>query len=238
MSDLNVLRVQLHGGNGTEPLPDHVHAVLAGWMDDDHNHENNRKPYTMRRFAVTNDGLDLHVGALTRETAERLLDSIAMDRATRLGRQRLVAVGVVVEQQASWEDLLQFAKPVNRITFRFFTPMVFRSGRATNVAPSPAQVFGHLRSAWATWAPADLQPNIDLGDLHILTRRLQGSTEHWSARHQQWPGFIGTVEFDLDAVPERERRVLHALAQLAPFTGTGANTTVGMGSTDVRTPSK
>jgi CRISPR-associated endoribonuclease Cas6 len=136
-------------------------------------------------------------------------------------------------QNLCWEDLLAETRPVSGIDFHLESPTVFRSGAQISVMPTPGLVFGHLRAVWQQWAPAELQPFIDLSTVVVHVDHLDGRTEEVVARGRAWRGFVGTVGFDLSQAAPRDRQVLSALAALAPFAGIGANTTIGMGTASV-----
>ena len=231
MSALAQWVITMTGGDGSLPLPDHVHAVMTGWLrESDDEHTASEKPYTVRRIETTALGVEVEVSTLTSGAGDRLVSALAAATDVRLGRQRLSVLSVQPIGLADWDDLLDSATPAERVRFEVTSPMVFRPGRRITVMPAPGLVFGHLRARWSRWAPADRQPHLDLATTEILTSRLEGTTRGWAARRQTWPGFVGTVEYDLGAVEPRDQMVLTALASLAPFCGIGANTTVGMGA--------
>lgn len=234
MPDLHRTRIELRGGDGSRPLPDHVHAVIAGWCEFGTGHEDLRKPYSLHEVTTNARGLMLAVNTVTYSATEALLQSVADSGLVRLGRQEFTVDRAVVVEESSWEDILDAAADVAEGSFRFDSPTVFRSGRSDTVMPTPGLVFGHLRAVWSEWAPPSLRPVIDLADTPIMVTSLQGETRTWPARRRQYPGFVGSVTFGLGNVPRRDRMVLDSLGRLAEYAGVGANTTVGMGRTVYR----
>lgn len=234
MTDVHRTRVQLGGGDGTDLLPDHVHAVVSRWCENEAEHDDLRKPYSVCAIERGRLGPAITIGTFTYSATESLLQSIADSSIVRFGRQRLTVEKAVVRDERSWEDLLDSAEPHRSATFRFLTPVVFRSGRHETILPSPGLVYGHLRAVWSTWCPPHLRPMLDLAALPIHVTSIAASTGCWQARRRRWNGYLGQVTFELSALHETERRKLDALGRLACFTGVGSNTTTGMGRTEYR----
>jgi CRISPR/Cas system endoribonuclease Cas6 (RAMP superfamily) len=133
---------------------------------------------------------------------------------------------------APWSELAEEAGPARTFRFEFVTPTAFRSGAATIPLPLPTLVFGHFRSRWNVFAPEDLRPHAPLGDMNLLLSHVDiatpGILRFKRATHV---GFVGRCTIEARGCPEALRRSLDTLASIAPFSGTGAGTTFGMGVT-------
>lgn len=229
--DLCWFRLTFGGGDGVTPRPDHVHAAVAGLVEEAGGaaHQSSRKPYTVGLFEADARGVSIDVTTLTERAADNLVQRLAESGGVRLGSNSHPLHRLELVEELYWHDLLDASVPAEEIALECLTPTVFRDGQSTTVLPTPGLIFGHLRAVWSHWAPADLRPDLDLASLRIHVPRLWAETQAWLARRSEWHGFVGEVTFDLSKASERERRVLHALALATPFLGMGANTTTGMG---------
>jgi CRISPR-associated endoribonuclease Cas6 len=232
IGNLALVDLSFEGDVEAPVTAEHAHAVLCSWIDHDQ-HSAPRKPFTLRRVSTGEDGVNLQLSTVTLEALIDLQLALVDDPPVRFGRSRLRVGSAMLTRNVRWEELLDEARPVSGIDLHLESPTVFRSRSQISVMPTPGLVFGHLRAVWQHWAPADLQPCIDLSTVHIHVDRLAGRTDEVVARGRTWRGFVGTVGFDLSQATPRDRQVLSALALLAPFAGVGANTTVGMGTASV-----
>jgi CRISPR-associated endoribonuclease Cas6 len=211
---------------------EHVHAALCQWLDGDQHHAG-RKPFTVRNLAVAPNAVHLQVTTVSVDAVRRLHSALAARPAVRLGSSHLEVGSALMTRNLDWQQLLDESAAASGMTVHLESPTIFRSGRAVSVLPTPGLVFGHLRAVWEQWAPSHLRPDIDLSSVVIFVDRLDGHTDVVQARGRSWPGFTGNVGFDLSSATPRDRRVLCALASLAPYAGIGANTTIGMGAASV-----
>jgi CRISPR-associated endoribonuclease Cas6 len=225
------VRLEFQGDVVGYPLPDHAHAVLCGWLDGSDGHRELRKPFTLRRLSTDNGTITMEVTTLHAQALADLQRAVNTADQVRLGSSHVAITRAEAVEIADWTDLLDGAGASGTVGFHFEQPVRFRSGRYYTVMPTPTLVFGHLRAVWSDWCPEHLRPHLDLSQVPIFVEELRGSTSSTIARGRTITGFTGDVTFNLAAADERDRRVLHALAALAPFSGVGANTTVGCGAT-------
>jgi CRISPR-associated endoribonuclease Cas6 len=223
-------------GACTSVDPHHVHAVVSGWFDDlpNTNHEANEKPWSLKRSAITEDGLSITVGLLDNSSSslhrERLLDLEGSE--IRLGHNVFVVEdSPEMLESVEWFELLDVSSPTSFFAFDLQTPTVFRSGNEST-ALTPGLVFGHLRRRWSTFAPADLKPALDFSGCHFRTLEsgypVTAQTGPRS-RPIYLDGSIGRIAMAVDA-NERDLRVLDTLARLCDFSGIGSYTTRGFGA--------
>jgi CRISPR-associated endoribonuclease Cas6 len=131
----------------------------------------------------------------------------------------------------SYNGILNNATASRRIDLKFLTPTVFRSGgRRNNIFPEPALVFGSYFNKWQALSPLKMPDNISgfFDKLSVTRYRLE--TVMWDFGSYQEVGYCGDCRFEIDStVPGDIAMSLNALADFAPFCGTGAKTTMGMG---------
>ena len=213
-----------------------MHAVVSSWFDDlpNTNHEANEKPWSLKRSAVTEVGLEITVGLL-----DRPLESAHRDRLIELeGTEIRLGHNVFVVddepellQSIEWTELLDGSSSTPFFAFELKTPTVFRSGNES-AALRPGLVFGHLRRRWTTFAPTDLKPALDFAgcDFRLLDSGYPVTAQTGPrARPIYLDGTIGRVAMAVEA-SDRDLRVLDTLARMSDFSGIGAYTTRGFGA--------
>jgi len=119
------------------------------------------------------------------------------------------------------------ATPRRTFCFQFLTPTTFRSRNISQPLPLPGSVFGHYRARWSAFAPRDWQMAIDFHDAGLVTEDLLGSIESFAERGRDyehlWNGFVGRCTYRAHTAGRDGSTVL------APFCGTGSNTTKAWG---------
>lgn len=228
-------------GDHRPVTPAQVHGLVTtflerGWSEADHGA--GRKGFTTSLpVHVDTERWRIRVAAIDDTLRPRLLEGIerGVDVPFELGRGRKGRTAVDPDPMhqsviVGWGELLDDSRPATSFPFQFLTPTAFRSGRTYNPLPHPPLVFGHLRDRWSAFAPDHLRPDIELKPLGLAIESFNGHTEVVQVRSIRSPGFVGTATLVATRARGRDRRVLDALARLAPFAGIGTNTTVGMGT--------
>jgi CRISPR-associated endoribonuclease Cas6 len=237
MPSLVTARLELQPHSGLTAT--RAHGIVTQWLESDlseQQHRSGKKGFSLF-YEGSSSFPSLWIGIVDDSLLSILGDSMAHGLPPHgkvKGRLIQAEDGSVAEVNRieSWEDLLLGASPTRSFTFRAISPMVFRSGRLSNPLPIPTLVFGHLRDRWQAFAPNHLCPEIEFDKLGLVISRFKGGTELVAARGQTYPGFLGEFTIHAGNADEREQRVLNALARLAPYSGIGANTTIGMGRCD------
>jgi CRISPR-associated endoribonuclease Cas6 len=140
-------------------------------------------------------------------------------------------------EHCSYADLAANARAETSLTFRFLSPTSFRSQDMHYPLPDPVLAFQSWLSRWNAFAPQDLRLNVNTLDLvvaHVAIARFRLETRAVTFDRYTQIGFVGTVTYQViksrllgcDLI-----RRLNALADYAPFCGTGHKTTQGMGQT-------
>lgn len=234
----------------------HLRATVSSWLEDDGEHHANVKPFTLTPLHVE-DGVTAFDVALLDDARRDRLEERAQRAAAqpiRAGGASITVVptddghGAPVVEEASWATL-RVSEPTPTITLAMLTPTVFRSGRHEQLPfPLPGPVFGHQRARWNVFCPPDATIDLDLAALRLHIERFEGHSETHVDGHRSpgakgrgpvrdvtFIGFVGTVTYRSHSESSARRgeplRAWHALARLATYAGTGANTTIGMGVT-------
>jgi CRISPR-associated endoribonuclease Cas6 len=149
--------------------------------------------------------------------------------------------GPQVRRQRTYAALLADASTETRFHLRFRTPTCFRTRGMDYPLPDPLLVFQSWLNHWNTFAPPPQRINVALLDLvaaHVAVGRYGGHTEMVKfGDRQRMVGFVGTVRYVVVRhwkLEEAWLRKLNALADYAPYCGTGCRTTQGMGQTEGR----
>lgn len=215
--------------------PEHLHALVCDWLERDASitaHRANRKAFTVRswRHDVADRTVGFELTLLDDRGRQRFESSVAVSTRVRLGQQRGQVGSPVLQAEASWGRLATQA-PASEFSFSFLSPTTFRSGDRCMPFPLPTLVFGHYRRIWRTFGPPELCPDVDLKEAGLVIRAFDLRTRDVVIRSHRYTGFVGEITFGTDRLSDQARSALAALAALAEFAGTGANTTAGMGST-------
>ncbi|MFF3409368.1 CRISPR system precrRNA processing endoribonuclease RAMP protein Cas6 [Streptomyces sp. NPDC002742] len=125
--------------------------------------------------------------------------------------------------------------PAARARFTFHSATYFKSSGKWIPVPDPQLLFPGLLRRWNTYAPVPISheqtdgllPSIAIAEHDIRTVPV-------AFPHSHRTGFIGTATFTLTgSAPITATRVFPALCHLAATAGTGAQTTHGLGHTQV-----
>ncbi len=220
---------------------EHVHALVAGWLErgwSEADHRRLAKPYTVAPPRPLGEGLHrLQIGLLDDDLVPVLGEGVsrALGDGVRLGRHRLRVDAPGGEPlralaAASWMHLGS-AQPASEFRFELVTPTCFRSGSLVNPLPTPSLIFGHYRSRWREFA--GVMPVVAFDEVALTVTSLDLESRRVELRSRVYVGAVGSITIRAHAGSPAERAALAALARVAPFAGTGANTTAGMGVTRV-----
>jgi CRISPR/Cas system endoribonuclease Cas6 (RAMP superfamily) len=127
--------------------------------------------------------------------------------------------------------MVEDAEPRTSWRLMFVTPTAFRSGNTDQVMPQTGSVIGHYRRVWSEFAPDRDESNVDLSAAMLSIASLKGETVEMMGRFRRRFGFVGEIEIKSDSSDKRLRSRIDALIAVAPFSGTGTDTTAGMGVT-------
>ncbi len=212
------------------------------------------KPFTVSplqgKYTYRKSGIFIRKGApcwlrftaLEEAIFARLMDSfIKGEQHLQLEQADFRVADVITHPQgsqwagfASFDEMLERASGERKVSLRFDSPTVFRSGGKRNIAfPSPELVFGSLLNKWNAFSGIELNPSLvdDVGS-EVLVSRYKLETKMLAFNSYQELGFLGSCVYSAnDDVTGDELRTLNALADFAFFCGTGVKTTMGMGQT-------
>ncbi len=125
---------------------------------------------------------------------------------------------------------------VREITFRFLSPVSFRTGTHDYPCPLASYVFGSLADKWTQ---AGLSGSFDKRQVHEeaeIVRPLVWHGEakrYFMAEHRGLLGFTGEFTYALEDLEVERQRAFLILAQFAVFSGVGRYTGQGFGETRV-----
>lgn len=201
------------------PLAGSHHANTKGWSCGP------MEPVSAGHHRITVGLVDDRLGALLRTAAEE-------GTRVRLGRSEGSLIACTCVDQRSWGRLVDEAHPVDRIGLTFLTPMAIARGSEPGPLSVPA-IFGGYRKTWRHFAPVEPRLEFEGLDITLDARALRSAVDE--VRDHRFRGTTGTLWLDLEHCASNQRRALHALAGVAPFSGTGARTPYGMGVTVLAT---
>lgn len=209
---------------------EHLHAAISTWFDDDKEHHDKVKPFSLTPPRDGERHPVLEIGLLRDDLVDRLLSSWAPGARMRLGRAHLTSVAEPRQIAAArWEDLV--TGHLDRAwCLRFVTPLTFRRGNRFTPLPAPTPILGSLRRSWNTHAPDDAQVTLDLVGDPVWTTDIDGANEVLTVNGLTVSGFVGRLRIECDA-PDATARAVATLMRLAPYSGVGANTTRCFGVT-------
>jgi CRISPR-associated endoribonuclease Cas6 len=138
----------------------------------------------------------------------------------------------------AYDLLLTNVRPANHIRLRFVSPTTFSAGRLDLPLPEPSAVFKSWLSRWNDFCPPDRRISTDLLEtvhthVGIDAHRLR-TERHDLGRGRPPVGFVGQVVYTIIRAQRLDQALvwqIDALADYAPFCGTGRKTTHGMGQT-------
>jgi CRISPR-associated endoribonuclease Cas6 len=138
-----------------------------------------------------------------------------------------------------YEHLLLDIRPAPYLAVAFVSPTVFRAGEIDLPLPEPGAVFQSWLSRWNDFAPPNRRIDTALCDV-IRSQVAISRIEELNTRpHDLGPGnrpigFVGKVTYVVTQARDLNQAhiwQIKALADYAPFCGTGRKTTLGMGQT-------
>lgn len=151
----------------------------------------------------------------------------------RLGVQEFAVIGVVESPGPSW-DALARSKPARRLGLRFLSPTSFRQGPGDLPLPLPGNVFGWPGRVWAANSAAPLPEGWMewcRESVFVVAHRIETVSVRID-QADEFIGFIGDVSFEAHRGTEEQLRVFQALGRIAPYSGVGHKTTMGMGAVE------
>ena len=209
------------------------------------------KAFTLSRLegAWENRALHLRPDRTYRWTVTALSQSVAQWLATWLTQRpeilelRDVPLTInrvrLIQPATTYTALWEGDIPASRnISLSFLTPTGFHRRGHHLPLPWPTNVFQSYLRRWNDFSdrPCEPDPFLDwVDDAVFLQRHWLESTKVAAGKRGSITGFIGAVEFGLDRKAAQAEpdftRLLFALAQLAPYCGTGHKTAFGLGQT-------
>ena len=210
--------------------PDHLHAVVARWLDS--RHRQTVKPWAVMSMGTT-DGIPT-VGVVTfgESAGERMLSATHAGHEMRLGAQQgCVLSSPILQGAVRPEQLLaDAAQDASAATvWSFVTPATFRrQGRSTPL-PDPQRVTHSVSARWAQLYPehADALRFEPAEVAEILVTDIDGRNEVCRVGRIAVSGFVGRVRYEVGRGADPVR--FAALSRFAAIAGVGAYTTRGLG---------
>lgn len=156
------------------------------------------------------------------------------DNTFPLGPNLCAITNVDAETGPSWLDLAQ-SPPGRRVALRFLSPTSFRQGPGHSPLPVPGNVFGWPWRVWQTYGPDFGLPSDWLDwcarEVFVIQHRIETVTAAVS-KDESFTGFVGEVVFEAQQGGPGQLGLFQALARLAPYSGVGHKTTMGMGAVE------
>ena len=206
-------------------------------------HESTLRPYSQYLYYDKKMRRCLwRLGFLTEETAECLLRAIAApgelflkqkDYAVQMGE---VCAVKETDYEALADGIFMDANAPKGARLDFLTTVSFRQGGVYVIFPDLALIFQSLQNRWNAFSP---KMKIDAPELgrqladvcRVASYRLE--SRPFSVEGQNINGFSGSLRLRFTD-NDMTRRIMGLLLSLAPFSGVGVKTALGMGATETR----
>jgi CRISPR-associated endoribonuclease Cas6 len=159
--------------------------------------------------------------------------AVAAGRPLHLGHENFIASNVEHIPGPTWQDLA-LCRPIDALHLRFLSPTTFRQGPGNLPLPFPANIFQGPWRVWQAFAPPVMALSPDWltwceRDVFVTTHQIE-TVEVKISQRETFTGFVGDVHFRAHKGNPSQRSIWHALATLAPFSGAGRKTSMGMGA--------
>ncbi|MDR1733811.1 MAG: CRISPR system precrRNA processing endoribonuclease RAMP protein Cas6 [Oscillospiraceae bacterium] len=139
-----------------------------------------------------------------------------------------------VSEEAFCRRYLRDEAPRRVLPLRFVTPCAFKSGGAYENFPTPFHILQSLALTWDAVAQSyrlgDVETLHDLAE-HACFSRYNLRSAGYKLKGTAIPAFLGELTLSLRG-PEPLLRIVNLLCALAPFSGIGIKTALGMGGVD------
>lgn len=210
----------------------------AAWL---HDHPS-PKPFSLAPLYAEGGVLaGLRLGAVSERSARLLVRAWkwhGQRRSARaVGHQTFLVGEVDCVAGPTWAQLAA-ARPVRRVELEFLSPATFRQGPGHMPLPVPFNVFAWPWRVWQTHGPVGL-PDDWLEwcrrDVFVTAVAIETVPIHITPS-DDLVGFVGRATFETSQGTRAQLSLLHALAQLANYTGVGHKTTMGMGAVALARP--
>lgn len=208
----------------------------AGWL---HAHPA-PKPYTLVPYYQEPDGVlaGLRITTLSEQATDVVWP--AWEQAYHTGRELFLGSQTFTLHNLAQTPGPSFAQlatlpPGRDCALRFLSPTNFRQGAGNLPLPMPANVFQRPFLCWQAFAAAPLRlpgdwPDWCAANLFITAHRIETVSVTIDPRNPPFVGFVGDVRYTAQNNDPLYLSIFQALAQLAPYSGTGYKTTMGMGA--------
>ena len=223
-----------------------TNPVLSAYLHDGES----EKPFTISRLQgdffsngtklqlLANSNYQWYVTALSSRLVEWMADWLQnLPNTIELRNAPLQINSVeVAHQPTTYKQLLE-NKAKNTLSLSYISPTSFRRKKHHFPLPLPLNIFHSYLRRWNNFSnlPVEQDAFLEWVDENVIIQRHQISTTKVAGgKRGLVTGFTGAVEFGLsqDALDNSEYvNLFKALAQLAPYCGTGHKTTFGLGQT-------
>lgn len=227
----------------------YLHGLLATWLESDmpsEVHGRFNKPFALGLYNFSAGLWTVRVHLLLDELESVIAVHVKAAVDVRPLRINQVTGHVVpyadgttlrLVRHQPWAELAT-AAPADRWTFRFLSPTMTRSSDMISVLPTPAASVRHLRLQWYEFAPNHLLVPADLtvGGVKYVCHTANLRTVTETFRNASISGVIGTLGYTSQFNDEEFTTQLGKWISLAPYAGTGYQTTHGFGVTELVVP--
>lgn len=208
------------------------------------------KPFTISRLQgdLLSNGKQLqlladsnyqwYVSALSSRLVEWMADWLQnLPKTIELRNAPLQIKSVEIAHPATtYQKLLENKKTKNTLSLSYISPTSFRRKKHHFPLPLPFNIFHSYLRRWNNFSdlPVEQDAFLEWVDENVIIQRHQISTTRVpGGKRGLVTGFTGAVEFGLskDVLDTEYVNLFKALAQLAPYCGTGHKTTFGLGQT-------
>jgi len=210
-----------------------LHGFLFSFSGLKRYHESEIKPFSLRLVKQEGKTLRWEVCALCLDLAEKL-SATQLPRKACLSNTRVSDMLISPVSSTNYGHLLR-PRTGTQFTFHFKSPTSFRSQGQQILFPAPELLFGSLMQKWNAFARKKITREIAEDFKKILVTRYSLETQEISFSNYKIIGFTGEVCYRIPPGTDPVvKRVVNALARLAPYSGVGYKTPMGLGWVEVK----
>lgn len=214
--------IPLGAVNPARVAPDHLHAVVCGWVDD--RHHQSPKPWAVSPLRVVDGVATAEVSTLSAGARDRLMSNVTPGRPVRLGSQ----LTEVLAPPQLMDAMSDSSTPPGAWCVRFLTPTAFGSGARFSPWPDPRTVVRSCAIRYNAFVDGEpIDPASRLAS-SVWVSDIDGHSEVLSVERLTVSGFLGRIRYVCN--DRAFSATFDTLMRFAEFAGLGRYTTRGLGT--------
>lgn len=203
-------------------------GTISTWDDDIHEVKEGQY-WNWRVSALTKDMLD-HLGNIRCGSQFTVNDICWRIEQVCMRHDEHPEAGYASEQDLI--SMVMEEKPPRQVNFDYIVPASFRHNNFNYPWPVPDLIFGSLARRWLRLGltPVLSDNEVQTYGKDILPSRWEGRTvQIFFDRKSQFPGFVGSFNYDLSMLTVEQKKQIRLLSRFASIAGAGRMTTHALG---------